>query len=169
MVLYKRRGNETTYKQTYEMFRSFFLVSLFHVGLVFLTIVSAIDISKTKKTDISLTENDVVEKTQLKQLASSADSSTPFVGDISTGIRYPNEVVYRRILEFNNPTNGIHSFSITLTVPNGIINYVHVRNDQGSNAVACIDESALESSKVNVHFRIPASSTSYLMLVVAAH
>ncbi|KAF7392740.1 hypothetical protein HZH66_008573 [Vespula vulgaris] len=169
MVFYKRGGNETTSKQTYEMFRSSFLVSLFLVGLVFSTIVSAIDVSKTKKTDISLTENDVVPKTQLKQLVPSADRSTTFVGDVSAGGRYPNEVVYRRILQFDNPTGGIHSFSMTLSVPNGIINYVNIMNNQGSYAVACIDESTLESSKVIVHYRIPASSTSYLMLIVAAH
>ncbi|KAL2715164.1 hypothetical protein V1478_014862 [Vespula squamosa] len=168
MVFYKRGGNETTSKQTYEMFRPSFLVSLFLVGFVFSTIVSAIDVSKTKKTDISLTENDVVPKTQLKQLPS-ADRSTTFIGDVSAGGRYPNEVVYRRILQFDNPTREIHSLSVTLSVPNGIINYVNVMNNQGSYAVACIDESTLESSNVIVHYRIPASSTSYLMLIVAAH
>ncbi|XP_015177726.1 PREDICTED: uncharacterized protein LOC107067067 [Polistes dominula] len=150
------------------MFRSIFFVALFHLGFLF-SIISTIDISNTKKTDISLSENDIVPKNQLKQLVPSSDRSTSFIGDAFSGNRYPNEVVYRRILQFDNPTTEIHSFSMTLNVPNGIINYVNIMNNQGSYAVACIDESTLESSKVLVHYRIPASSTSNLLLIVAAH
>lgn len=42
-----------------------------------------------------------------------------FIGNLEIGTRYPDETVFRRYVEFNNPTNAVASSTMTLTVTNG--------------------------------------------------
>lgn len=42
-----------------------------------------------------------------------------FIGNLEIGRRYPDETIFRRVIEFNNPTNTVQSSTLTLTVSNG--------------------------------------------------
>lgn len=42
-----------------------------------------------------------------------------FIGNFEIGRRYPDETIFRRRVEFNNPTNTVQSSTLTLTVNNG--------------------------------------------------
>ncbi|KAK2575685.1 hypothetical protein KPH14_012076 [Odynerus spinipes] len=149
------------------MFRPIFTVVL-SAGLLF-SVAIAIDVSKTNRTDISLTEDDVVPKTQLKKLLPDSDRRPTSIEDDASGVRYPDEIVYRRILKLDNPTGAIQSTSTELSVNHGLINYVSITNGPNSYAVACIEDSTLGTSRVIIHLRVPPNSSSELMLIVAAH
>lgn len=42
-----------------------------------------------------------------------------FIGNLEIGKRYADETVFRRVIEFNNPTSSVQSTTLTLTVTNG--------------------------------------------------
>lgn len=42
-----------------------------------------------------------------------------FIGNLEIGRRYSDETIFRRVIEFNNPTNTVQSSTLTLTVTNG--------------------------------------------------
>ncbi|XP_020289645.1 uncharacterized protein LOC109857585 [Pseudomyrmex gracilis] len=126
------------------------------------------DISKVKNIQIDLTEKDIVPKTTLKNLESNTFTGG-FIGNIEIGQRFPDEVVLRRVIEFENPTNNVQSTTITLTANRGIIHYVRILNDPGSYAVICDEPNSLGSSRGNFNIRVSPRTKSTLTVIAAAH
>lgn len=54
-----------------------------------------------------------------KSLVPDTYAASGFIGNLEIGRRYPEETVFRRVIEFNNPTNTVQSSTLTLTVNNG--------------------------------------------------
>ncbi|CAL1677182.1 unnamed protein product [Lasius platythorax] len=130
---------------------------------------SAIDLSETKNVQIQFADEDIVPKTALKSLVPDTYAASGFIGNLEIGRRYPEETVFRRVIEFNNPTNTVQSSTLTLTVNNGILHYVSVVNDSGSYAVVCDEPNTLGSSRGNINIRASANTKSYLTIVAAVH
>ncbi|XP_012216305.1 uncharacterized protein [Linepithema humile] len=136
--------------------------------LVLLQMVSAIDLSTTKNVEIAFADTDTVPKTALKNLLPNSYAAG-FIGNLEIGRRYPDETIFRRVIEFDNPTNTVQSSTLTLTVTNGIIHYVSVVNESGSYAVVCDEVNTLGSSRGNINIRAAAKTKSYLTVITAVH
>ncbi|XP_060820576.1 uncharacterized protein LOC132909658 [Bombus pascuorum] len=148
------------------MFRS--IAAVFIVALPLLQAASAIDISQDKNIRVELTSNDAVQQT--KSVSSYPEERGPlFIGDLTAGQRYADETVFRRVIEFNNPTNTIQSSTLDVSVTSGVIHYISARNVQGSQAVVCGNPNALGGSKTSINLRVPPNSLATLNMVVAAH
>ncbi|CAL7933837.1 unnamed protein product [Xylocopa violacea] len=150
----------------YKMSRSIAAVAI--AALALLQAVSAIDVSQNKNVRLEFGTGDVVQKTRL--LDSSPDERAPlFIGDLIVGQRLPDETVFRRVIEFNNPTNVIQTTTLDVSVTNGIIHYINARNVQNSQAVVCGNANTLGSSKSSINLRVLPNSLATLTLTVAAH
>nr|ADX36407.1 hypothetical protein [Brachymyrmex patagonicus]ADX36412.1 transcriptional regulator for cysteine regulon [Brachymyrmex patagonicus] len=136
--------------------------------LAFLQASSAVDLSETKNVQIAFTDEDVVPKTMLKSLIPNTYVAG-FIGNIEIGTRYPDETIFRRVVEFNNPTNTVQTSTLTLTVTNGIFHYLSVVNDNGSYAVICDEPNTLGSSRARINIRGSPNTRSYLTIVAAVH
>ncbi|XP_071573612.1 uncharacterized protein [Temnothorax nylanderi] len=143
------------------------VVALAILGL--LQAATAIDLSQTKNVQVDFSERDIVPKTALKSLVPETHAASGFIGNLEIGRRYADESVFRRVIEFNNPTNTVQSSTLSLTVTNGIIHYISVVNDSGSYAVICDEPGTLGKSRANINIRASANTKSYLTIVVAAH
>ncbi|XP_011163167.1 uncharacterized protein LOC105198211 [Solenopsis invicta] len=130
--------------------------------------VIAIDLSLSKNIQINLDEKDIVPKTDLKNLVPEPHAANEFIGNLEIGTRYADEKVFRRIIEFNNPTNTVQTTTLTLTV-NGILHYISAVNQNGSYAVICDEVSTLGSSRGSIKVRAAANTKSYVLIVAAAH
>ncbi|XP_015439654.1 PREDICTED: uncharacterized protein LOC107194523 [Dufourea novaeangliae] len=139
----------------------------FFVALAVLQAASAVDISKYKSVRLEFNESHMVLKTKL--LGGGDERASGFIGDLFVGQRYADEIVFRRVVEFDNPTNTVQTTSLNLSITNGVIHYVSARNNPGSYAVACNDPSSLGSSQSSIHLRVPPNSKSMLTLTIAAH
>jgi hypothetical protein len=42
-----------------------------------------------------------------------------FIGNLELGRRYSDETVFRRVVEFHNPSNAVASNTLTMSVNNG--------------------------------------------------
>ncbi|KAG7213097.1 hypothetical protein KM043_002422 [Ampulex compressa] len=138
------------------------------VALALLQAASAIDVSKNKNIEVAFSGNDNVPKTDFKSILPD-DRGTGFIGDLTIGRRYADESVFRRVVEFNNPTNMVQRTTLALTVNSGVVHYISAQNDPGSYAVVCDESSSLGSSRSNVNLRVAPNSKSTLTLVIAAH
>ncbi|XP_029175779.1 uncharacterized protein LOC114944161 [Nylanderia fulva] len=136
--------------------------------IAFLQASSAIDISQTKNIQIQLSDEDIVPNTALKSLTPNTYAAG-FIGNIEIGRRYNEETIFRRVAEFNNPTNNVQSSTLTLTVNNGILHYISVVNESGSYAVVCDEPNTLGSSRGKINIRASANTKSYLTIVAAVH
>ncbi|KAH0948581.1 hypothetical protein HN011_001700 [Eciton burchellii] len=128
----------------------------------------AIDLSKSKNIQLEFADTDVVPKTALKGLTSDVYGNG-FIGNLELGRRYSDETVFRRVVEFHNPSNAVASNTLTMSVNNGIIHYISVVNDNGSYAVVCGEPNSLGSSRSNINIRTFSNTKSYLTITVAAH
>ncbi|XP_011686471.1 PREDICTED: uncharacterized protein LOC105449166 [Wasmannia auropunctata] len=136
--------------------------------LGFLQAATAFDLSQTK--NVVFTEEDIVPKTALKSFVPEAHAAAGFIGNLEVGSRYPDEIVFRRDIDVNNPTNAVHSITLSVTLPNRqTIHYFSVINSSGSYAVVCDQPTTLGSSKSTVNIRLAANTKAYLTLVIAAH
>ncbi|XP_076288588.1 uncharacterized protein LOC143213030 [Lasioglossum baleicum] len=144
------------------MSRSIF--TLFAALAVF-QVVSAVDVSKNKSIRLEFGDNDGIPKAKL----AGDERGTGFIGDLTVGRRYADETVFRRVIEFENPTNVIQSSILNLSITNGAIHYVSARNNQGSFAVVCDNPSTLGQSSGSINLRVPPTSTSVLSLTIASH
>ncbi|KAL6260521.1 hypothetical protein P5V15_008045 [Pogonomyrmex californicus] len=142
------------------------VVALAILGL--LQAATAIDLSQTDNIQINFAEEDVVPKTALKSFVSNTYAAG-FIGNLEIGQRRADETVFRRVIEFNNPTNTVQSGILTLTVTNGVLHYINVMNDNGSYAVVCGESSSLGTSRTNINIRASANTKSYLTIIAAAH
>ena len=156
-------GTVTVTAESFEMFPS--IVSILFAALALLQVSSAVDISKYKNIRLEFTSSD--GETQTKLLGD--DRGAGFIGDFSAGQRYSDEIIFRRVVEFENPTNMVQSTTLNLSVSNAIIHYVSARNAVGSYAVVCNESNSLGSSKGSITLRVPPNSTSSLTLLIAAH
>ncbi|XP_072758418.1 uncharacterized protein [Anoplolepis gracilipes] len=129
---------------------------------------SVLDLSTTKNILIQFADEDVVPKTALKSLVPNTYVAG-FIGNLEIGRRYPDETIFRRVIEFNNPTNVIQSSTLMLTVNNGVLHYVSVVNDNGSYAVVCDEPNTLGSSRGNINIRASPNTKSYLTVIAAVH
>ncbi|XP_019882595.1 uncharacterized protein LOC105249593 [Camponotus floridanus] len=129
---------------------------------------TSVDLSKTKNVLIELADEDIVPKTALKSLVPETYVAG-FIGNLEIGRRYPDETIFRRVIEFNNPTTTVQSNTLTLTVTNGILHYISVINDSGSYAVVCDEPNTLGSSRGNINIRASPKTKSYLTVVTAVH
>ncbi|XP_078034653.1 uncharacterized protein LOC144468801 [Augochlora pura] len=132
--------------------------------LALLQAASAIDISQYKNVRVEFGDNDNIQT----KLAAD-ERGTGFIGDLTVGQRYADETVFRRVIEFENPTNVIQSTTLNLSVSNGVIHYVSVRNNPGSYAVVCDNPSSLGKSMGSINLRVPPTSKSVLSLTIASH
>ncbi|XP_003706743.1 uncharacterized protein LOC100874754 [Megachile rotundata] len=144
------------------MFRS--IVGILFVALALLQTVSTIDISKYKSVRLEFSSTDGVTQPKLGE-----DRGSGFIGDFIAGQRYSDEIVFRRVVEFENPTNTIQTTTLNISVSNAIIHYISARNAPGSYAVICNDSNSLGSSNGSITLRVSPNSTSSITLVVAAH
>ncbi|XP_076766124.1 uncharacterized protein LOC143432982 [Xylocopa sonorina] len=151
----------------YKMSRS--IASVAVAALALLQAVSAIDVSQNKNVRLEFGSGDVVQKPKLLDPNSDERAPPLFIGDLVIGQRYPDETVFRRVIEFNNPTNVVQSTTLDVSVTNGIIHYINARNVQGSQAVVCGNPNILGSSKSSISLRVPPNSLATLTLTVAAH
>ncbi|XP_011634354.2 uncharacterized protein LOC105425330 [Pogonomyrmex barbatus] len=142
------------------------VVALAILGL--LQAATAIDLSQTDNIQVNFAEEDVVPKTALKSLVSNTYAAG-FIGNLEIGQRRADETVFRRVIEFNNPTNTVQSGILTLTITNGVIHYISVMNDNGSYAVVCGESSSLGTSRTSINIRASANTKSYLTIIAAAH
>ncbi|KOX75056.1 hypothetical protein WN51_12741 [Melipona quadrifasciata] len=85
-----------------------------------------------------------------------------FIGDLIAGQRYADETVFRRVIEFNNPTNTVQGTTLDVSVSSGAIHYISARNVQGSQAVVCGNSNALGASKTSISLRVPPNSLATL-------
>ncbi|XP_050460142.1 uncharacterized protein LOC126856025 [Cataglyphis hispanica] len=137
--------------------------------LTFLQASSAsVDLSETKNVLIEFADEDVVPKTALKSLVPNTYVAG-FIGNLEIGRRYSDETIFRRVIEFNNPTNTVQSSTLTLTVTNGILHYISVINDSSSYAVVCDEPNTLGSSRGNINIRASPNTKSYLTIITAVH
>ncbi|KAL6419748.1 hypothetical protein ACFW04_014458 [Cataglyphis niger] len=137
--------------------------------LTFLQASSAsVDLSETKNVLIEFADEDVVPKTALKSLMPNTYVAG-FIGNLEIGRRYSDETIFRRVIEFNNPTNTVQSSTLTLTVTNGILHYISVMNDSNSYAVVCDEPNTLGSSRGNINIRASPNTKSYLTIITAVH
>ncbi|KAM0737129.1 hypothetical protein ACS0PU_000222 [Formica fusca] len=137
--------------------------------LAFLQASSAsVDLSETKNVLIEFADKDVVPKTALKSLVPNTYVAG-FIGNLEIGRRYSDETIFRRVIEFNNPTNIVQSSTLTLTVTNRILHYISVVNDNGSYAVICDEPNTLGSSRGNINIRASPNTKSYLTIITAVH
>ncbi|XP_029662778.1 uncharacterized protein LOC115235255 [Formica exsecta] len=137
--------------------------------LAFLQASSAsVDLSETKNVLIEFADKDVVPKTALKNLVPNTYVAG-FIGNLEIGRRYSDETIFRRVIEFNNPTNIVQSSTLTLTVTNRILHYISVVNDNGSYAVICDEPNTLGSSRGNINIRASPNTKSYLTIITAVH
>ncbi|XP_070151976.1 uncharacterized protein [Polyergus mexicanus] len=137
--------------------------------LTFLEASSAsVDLSETKNILIEFADKDVVPKTALKNLVPNTYVAG-FIGNLEIGRRYSDETIFRRVIEFNNPTNTVQSSTLTLTVTNRILHYISVMNDNGSYAVICDEPNTLGSSRGNINIRASPNTKSYLTIITAVH
>ncbi|XP_012538764.1 uncharacterized protein LOC105838017 [Monomorium pharaonis] len=131
--------------------------------------VTAIDLSLSRRVQIDFDEKDIVPKTQLKSLVPEAHAASGFIGNLEIGRRYADEKVFRRVIEFNNPTNTIQTTTLTLTINGGILHYLSAVNENGSYAVICDESTTLGSSSGSINVRAAANTKSYVSLVAASH
>ncbi|XP_076656127.1 uncharacterized protein LOC143360860 [Halictus rubicundus] len=134
-------------------------------ALALLQAASAVDVSKHKNIRLEFAANDGVPQTKL----AGDERGTGFIGDLTVGRHFADETVFRRVIEFENPTNVIQSSTLNLSVSNGVIHYVSARNNQGSYAVVCDNPSSLGTSGGSINLRVPPTSTSVLSLTIASH
>ncbi|KAK9298767.1 hypothetical protein QLX08_008019 [Tetragonisca angustula] len=148
------------------MFRS--IAGVLIVALSLHQAAFAIDVSQDKNVRVEFTSNDAVQQT--KSVGSYPEERGPiFIGDLIAGQRYADETVFRRVIEFNNPTNTIQGTTLDVSVSSGAIHYISARNVQGSQAVVCGNSNALGASKTSISLRVPPNSLATLNMVVAAH
>ncbi|XP_076378989.1 uncharacterized protein LOC117225728 [Megalopta genalis] len=133
-------------------------------ALALLRAASAVDVSQYKSIRVEFGDNDGI---QTKLVAD--ERGTGFIGDLTVGQRYADETVFRRVIEFENPTNVIQSTTLNLSVSNGAIHYVSARNNPGSYAVVCDNPSSLGTSMGSINLRVPPTSKSVLSLTIASH
>ncbi|XP_076628658.1 uncharacterized protein LOC143345429 [Colletes latitarsis] len=145
------------------MFRS--IVAVLFVALALLQATSAVDISKYKNIRLELNDNDAVPNTRLF----GDERAQGFIGDIQIGQRYSDENVFRRLVEFDNPTDVVQTSTLNLSVSNGVIHYVNARNQPNSYAVACVDSTNVGTPGKGINFRVAPRSKAALTLIVAAH
>ncbi|XP_017887822.1 uncharacterized protein LOC108629576 [Ceratina calcarata] len=127
-----------------------------------------IDVSRDKNVQLQLNNNDALPKTKL--LANSPEERGPgFIGDLVFGQRYADETVFRRVIEFNNPSNVVQATTLDVSVTSGAIHYLSARNVQGSHAVVCGNSNVLGSSRTSISLRVLPNSLATLNLIVAAH
>ncbi|KZC04026.1 hypothetical protein WN55_01287 [Dufourea novaeangliae] len=98
----------------HKMSRSIFA---FFVALAVLQAASAVDISKYKSVRLEFNESHMVLKTKL--LGGGDERASGFIGDLFVGQRYADEIVFRRVVEFDNPTNTVQTTSLNLSITNG--------------------------------------------------
>ncbi|OAD54128.1 hypothetical protein WN48_08361 [Eufriesea mexicana] len=147
------------------MFRSIVSVLIVAVALVHAAV---IDVSQEKNVHLEFTSNE--EEQQTKSLGPYPEERGPlFIGDLVAGQRYADETVFRRVIEFNNPTNTIQATTLDVSVTSGSIHYLSARNVQGSQAVVCGHPNELGRSKTSINLRVPPNSLATLNLLVAAH
>ncbi|XP_076239522.1 uncharacterized protein LOC143182431 [Calliopsis andreniformis] len=128
---------------------------------------AAIDVSKQKNVPLEFSNSDVVPKNRLKS-EFPEERGAGFIGDLTVGQRYADEVVFRRTIEYNNPTQIVQSSVLNLSIMNGAISYISARNAPGSYAVVCDDPSSLGSSRGAIKIRVPPNSKSSLTLIIAS-
>ncbi|XP_076672476.1 uncharacterized protein LOC143371330 [Andrena cerasifolii] len=137
-------------------------------ALALLQAASAVDVSKQKNVRLEFTDKDGVSKTRL-QGAFPEERGPGFIGDLTIGQRYADETVFRRVVEFNNPTNAVQTTTLALSVSNGVIHQISAKNVQGSYAVVCEDSNSLGTSRSTLNLRVSPNSTSSLILTIASH
>ncbi|CAK9795688.1 hypothetical protein ANTQUA_LOCUS457 [Anthophora quadrimaculata] len=148
------------------MFRSIAVVLFAALPLLQLT--CAIDISHYKNVQLEFHEKDGVPRTKL--LGSNPEERGPgFIGDLTIGQRYADETIFRRVIEFENPTSTVQGTTLSLSISNGVIHYISARNSHGSYAVICDNPNALGESKSSINLRVPPNSTAMISLIIAAH
>ncbi|KOC59542.1 hypothetical protein WH47_09064 [Habropoda laboriosa] len=148
------------------MFRSIAVV-LF-TALPLLQAACAIDISQYKNVQLEFNDNDGVPRTKLLGL-NPEERGPGFIGDLVVGQRYSDETIFRRVIEFENPTSTVQGTTLSLSISNGVIHYISARNAQGSYGVICDNPNVLGASKSSINLRVPPNSTAMLSLIIAAH
>ncbi|XP_076172814.1 uncharacterized protein LOC143149382 [Ptiloglossa arizonensis] len=135
---------------------------------VALAVASAVDISQVKTIRVDFDGSDGVPRTKLLG-TEKAELGPGFIGDIYLGQRYADETIFRRVVEFENPTDVVQGTTLNLSIANGIIHFVSMRNNPGSYAVVCDDATSLGTSKTNIKLRVNPQSSASLILTIAAH
>ncbi|XP_016908773.1 uncharacterized protein LOC107995649 [Apis cerana] len=129
---------------------------------------SSIDISQRSKYHLEFTSKDAVQQSKsLNPLL--GERASEFIGDLSIGSHRSDEQLFYRELELNNPNSAVGSLELKLSVKNGILHYVGVANNPGSQAVVCDKSNILGSSEGIINIRLQGNSKANLFLVIAAH
>ncbi|EFN88991.1 hypothetical protein EAI_11784 [Harpegnathos saltator] len=122
---------------------------------------TTVDVSKTKTVELQFTDEDIVPKTELKNLVPQTYANG-FIGDLEIGSRLRDETIFQRIIVFNNPTDYVQSSELKVNGP-GIVHYINAQNFQGSYAVVCDHSDALGSSRIYLTIRVNPQTKSLLL------
>ncbi|XP_053979875.1 uncharacterized protein LOC128889647 [Hylaeus anthracinus] len=145
------------------MFRP--IVAALLVNLALLQIASAVDVSKYKNIRLEFNDKDAVPKQRLFGVGE--ERGRGFIGDIVVGPRLDGEYVFRRQVDFNNPTDEVETSVLNLSVSRGNIHHISARNGPNSFAVVCINSSNAGSPGSSVSIRLAPQSRASLTLTVA--
>ncbi|XP_011147480.1 uncharacterized protein LOC105187984 [Harpegnathos saltator] len=166
VVVYKRADAPRGPIKSYEMSRSV-VVPLVLLALSQAAFATTVDVSKTKTVELQFTDEDIVPKTELKNLVPQTYANG-FIGDLEIGSRLRDETIFQRIIVFNNPTDYVQSSELKVNGP-GIVHYINAQNFQGSYAVVCDHSDALGSSRIYLTIRVNPQTKSRISLFVALH
>ncbi|XP_043802035.1 uncharacterized protein LOC122719874 [Apis laboriosa] len=146
------------------MFRTIAVVLVVALPLI----QASIDISQRSKYHLEFTSKDAVQQSKsLNPLL--GERATGFIGDLTIGSHQPDEQLFYREIELNNPSSVVDSLELKLSVKNGSLHYISVVNYSGSQAVVCDRSNILGGSEGFINIRLQRNSKAYLFLVVAAH